>query len=187
MVQNEQDSNLQELLSKLSSDAEWDRDEAQKKLLILAKKSERSRKEVTRILLENIDRQDIKNQLGDRHFSWLWVGGAAVLSKLKSPEAISFFIKCIDCSAMTEYASDTYHHLPAIRALIRMGDIAVPQLSNALHDNETQIRHYAALCLGNIGGMKARKALTHALQTETDVMVRKEIENSIATINRTPR
>jgi HEAT repeat protein len=186
------DAELELLLAGLSS-ADTDKREGAKKALIAqAKESEERRQAVVRALLERLDRPDVRSQLLYPSFSYLWASGAEVLCVLRASEAVDFLVRCIDCGAITEPASSTYHHRPAIRALIGMGRIAIPQLSQALYDSKQEVRFYTAFCLGNIGGggvgvEETRAALVRALETETDPDVRVEIEASIATIDRWPK
>jgi len=65
-----------------------------------------------------------------------------------------------------------------------MKSLAVPKLSVALADPNPEIRGYAALTLGLIGGNDAKETLTRAFETEQDVKVRKWIEGAIGDIDR---
>ena len=65
---------------------------------------------------------------------------------------------------------------PAERALLEMGQPAIPKLSETLHHPNPQVRIYAAVCLGNIGGDSARSALSDAANGEQDINVRKSIK-----------
>jgi epoxyqueuosine reductase len=62
-------------------------------------------------------------------------------------------------------------------ALGNIGDpIAVPALVESLSHSESKVRSYAAWALGEIGGKKARAALTRSLDSETNSEVQEEIK-----------
>jgi epoxyqueuosine reductase len=66
-------------------------------------------------------------------------------------------------------------------ALGNIGDpVAVPALSDALHDAEPLVRGHAAWALGRIGGPDARAALESALADEPDTTVVQEIRCALA-------
>ena len=61
-------------------------------------------------------------------------------------------------------------------ALGNIGDpVAVPALAAALNSDSPLVRSHAAWALGQIGGDEAQTALAHALKTEDDPEVRREI------------
>lgn len=59
---------------------------------------------------------------------------------------------------------------------------AVPALTDALEDKEPMVRGHAAWALGQIGGLRAKRALTNALREEKDPRVREEIQSSLESI-----
>ena len=69
-----------------------------------------------------------------------------------------------------------------------IGDpVAIPALSEALHDAEPLVRGHAAWALGRIGGEEARAALESALGDETDATVTQEIRYALAICKQHPR
>ncbi|MDQ2715605.1 MAG: tRNA epoxyqueuosine(34) reductase QueG [Chloroflexota bacterium] len=68
-------------------------------------------------------------------------------------------------------------------ALGNIGDpVAIPALTNALHDSEPLIRGHAAWALGRIGGEQARQILQKRLLCEEDVEVQQEIRCALAPV-----
>jgi len=66
-------------------------------------------------------------------------------------------------------------------ALGNIGDpVAIPALSEALHDAEPLVRGHAAWALGRIGGPDARATLEGALADEADATVLQEIRCALA-------
>jgi hypothetical protein len=60
-------------------------------------------------------------------------------------------------------------HFPALVAILRIGEPAIPKLQNVLsNDSVSGRRKLAAFCLAYIGGGQAKMALKTALSRETD-------------------
>lgn len=77
---------------------------------------------------------------------------------------------------------------PASDALIRMGGLAVRQLSEALQNDPNGYKRVKiALCLSRIGGPEARLGLKRALHTEREKDVRDNIKFVLAEMAREPR
>lgn len=65
-------------------------------------------------------------------------------------------------------------------ALGNIGDLrAVPALGSVLGEAQPLVRGHAAWALGRIGGRQALQLLEHALEQETDLEVREEIESAL--------
>jgi hypothetical protein len=89
-------------------------------------------------------------------------------------EAVDVMIKCIHCG--NGYTGNMGEP-PASYALVRIGRLAIPKLSEALvHDPNGYKRIKITLCLGRIGGSEAKLALRRALRSEPEKDVRDEIK-----------
>ena len=177
------------LIEHLSSHDNDVRRAALEEIKSLSHQSDENRTEVINELMRILDSPDFSSKLynPDEATSYLWVSATEIQSDIKAAEAIDLLIEHINLiSVGIGYASDNYRHIPAMRALWRMGEIPVPKLSDALQNSEPRVRSSAAICLGNLGGQAARDALANALNAETDNEVRREIKTSIVSIDRTP-
>lgn len=180
----EPDRRLETLIEELSSPDEDTRIAAKKDLIHFARQSEANRKTVIDKLLGRAEMPAFRSKLATVAGSYFWTSISEIFDELKALEALDFLVDCIDCTAITGHASDSYHHKPAVRALIGFGDLAVPKLSTLLYRPESQIRFYAAVCLGNIRTSDSRRALSQAVTGEADPRVRAEMQGSIDTIDR---
>lgn len=184
--EHQQQVDLQSLIEQLSVEDRELRGVAKNRVTRLALQSDENRKTVIAELLKVVEMPAFRYRL-DSHSvpaSYLWAGVGEILGNVKAEEAIDLLISCVDCTAITESVTDNYRHKPGVRALLGMGSLAVPKLSVALADPNPEIRGYAALTLGLIGGNDAKKALTQAFELEEDIKVRKWIQGAIGDIKR---
>jgi HEAT repeat protein len=172
------------LVESLSDNNQEVREGSRRRIVALGKQSTENRQVILSELLRQLRAPDFRDRTMSMAGSNFWVEAARILGDLNAVEAIDFLIDCISCGAATQYASDRYHHRPAVGALIVLGEPAVPKLVQTLTNPDPQIRIYAAVCLGNIQGRAARQALTEALSIEPDGDVQEEIRISIAAIDR---
>ncbi len=107
-----------------------------------------------------------------------WYDVADLLGELRATEAIGELVKRLDYNDGTVGLSNA--HWPAVRALIKIGEPAVPELARALNEGTVLIRGFAAGALGQIGGSQAKQALERALGTERDESVRESIRRALA-------
>lgn len=182
--QQKQSVDLEILLKQLSSNDDDIRQDGKKRIIELAQQSEENRQVVIAELLKRVLMPAFKDQLATASGSYVWVSVSEIFATLKAVEAIDFLIDCLDCTAVTQYASDSYRHKPAVRALLGIGQPAIPKLAETLHHPNPQVRIYAAICLGNIGGDAARSALGEATTVEPNNNVRTSLKNSIDAIDR---
>jgi len=159
-----------------------DDERAASELVQLANQSSSQRELVIRELISDVNRHDDLNGthpiLRDSLAYWMHVTN--VFAQLNATEAVDVMIRCIHCG---NELSGSLSVRPAFRALEKMGLIAVPKLSDALQKNaDPYVRSQIALCLGDIGGPEAKKALRTALRTETDKDVAYHIRWGLATI-----
>ena len=103
---------------------------------------------------------------------FFWTHGAAVLADLKATEALDLLIANIDFTDGWS-AKISESHFPALVAILRIGEPAIPKLGNVLsNDSESHRRKFAAFCIAYIGGGQAKIALKSALMRETDPCVK---------------
>ena len=98
-----------------------------------------------------------------------WYAASDMLGMLKATEAIDVLIRYLDFSDRITGLSIS--HRPAVKALVQIGDAAVPRLTHALFNKDSPTRGQAAEALGHIGGGSARRGLRRALRTETNAYV----------------
>lgn len=183
-AQREKDNRTQSLISSLSSEEESRRVEAEHEIIGLARTSPQQRKKIVQELLISVEEQD---KLDGRHgflgetFPY-WSSVTTIFAELKSREAIDVMVKNIHCG---NGYSGSLGKQPAYDALVRMGKITVPKLSEALlHESDVYKRGQIVRCLGNIGGAQAKMVLKRALHSERDKEVLNYIKNALSTITR---
>ena len=114
---------------------------------------------------------------------FLWFHGAGLLADLKATEALDLLIANID---FTDGFSTTISesHFPALVAIVRIGQPAIPKLQAVLsNDSESDRRKFAAFCIAYIGGDHAKMALKTALPRETDTCVKTFLQISLTAFN----
>jgi HEAT repeat protein len=167
---------IEGLINSLQSQEDSKRENAEHELIRLALRSSENRHAVISALLksvENIDELNGSHTVLAKSFPF-WSSVTAILGKVKATEAINVLIRCVHCS---NGYTGSLGEPPASMALIEIGAPAIPQLSEALlKDPNGYKRVKIALCLGRIGGSKARLALERALRSETEKDVRDRIE-----------
>ena len=175
------------LLEQLSAIDEDQRNLTKKRIIQLAQQSEENRNIVVAELLKRVQVPGFKYQLGTASASYFLESVTQLFDELKVIEAVDFLVDCIDCTAVHRYASETYRHKPAVRALMGLKELAIPKLAETLYHPDPDIRIYAALCLSNIGGEAARESLSYAFRGESDARVRFYIKGAIQLIDRNRR
>jgi len=147
-------------------------DEVMKKLMYIARRSAESRERVIHELIELLQ-YSLNQGLG---YEGAWYAGAEMLGRLKATEAIDMLVKNLDYTdGVTGFSLG---HIPAAKALIQIGEPAVPRLIEVLLSNEPLLdeslslkRQNAARALGHIGGIQAKESLERALITEKNETV----------------
>lgn len=177
---------IRHLTSLLSSENEKESDEAQKELINLANQDSSTRQVVVDELISTAERLRLgDNAVLEPPSFRFWSGASEIFSKLRAVESIDLLINLIYCS--DGMSNETASHRPAEDALIAMAELAVPKLAEALlHTDNPAIKRRVAICLGNVGGREARRALDQALQTETNQAVIHSIKIALSTIDRQP-
>ena len=114
---------------------------------------------------------------------FLWLHGGSLLGNLKATEALDLLIANIDFTDGWS-ASISESHFPALAAILRIGQPAIPKLQVVLsNDPESHKRKFAAFCIAYIGGAQAKKALQAALPRETDPCVKRFLQVSLEAFN----
>lgn len=158
------------------------RNRAKKRLLATANKSAARRGIVIQLLIEIADSVDEEHPTV--RFA-VWRDAVDLLGRLRAYEAIDVLIRHLDHNDGTIGLSAS--HTPTARALVRIGEPAVPKLTEALLESSTIVRASAAQALGDIGGDQATEALERALKTETDDGVRRWLEIALSCAQRRSR
>lgn len=174
---------IRQLIANLSKQDQSE--SAQNELLEIAERSTTNRDRVVQDLIADVKSHERLNGqhlvLGESYN--YWDCATRIFRRLEATEAIDLMIQCIYCGNGAERITDT----PAFGALQVMGEKAIPKLSEALDQYPKDIvRGLVALCLGNIGGSEAKKALRNALRTETDADVIRDIKKGLFIIANNP-
>ena len=111
------------------------------------------------------------------------VCAAHVLADLKAVEAIGELVKGFDLKTLLPSLLNL-NTAPVLQAVVSMGEPAIPQLAEALGDDEAIVRKNSATALGLIGGSKARLVLEAALSKEKDADVIASIKEGLVEVGR---
>ena len=164
---------VQKTLDQFYSAKASNRDNAQTKLIVMAKTSSEARSQIIPSLINAINEQ--------RDFE-IVRGAIQILGSVKAVEAVPALTQHI--SANNGTVGLPLSHFPAVRALIQIGEPAVSELARTLRESEApHARELAAEALGEIGGDQAKEALTRALTTEKDQGVIKYIQMSLSILS----
>ena len=131
-------------------------------------------------LLRTVESED---ELDGHHFVLnrtflFWRSTTIIFAEVRALEALDVMIRCIDAS---NGLSGTQGEPPSAYALVRMGPVAVPKLSEALiNEPNSANRVRIVLCLSRIPGPEAVAALKRVLKTETNKGVRYYINRALA-------
>lgn len=104
------------------------------------------RKEVVQVLISNMAQatEPAGNQYENFFF---WQSGADLLAELQATEALDLLIANIDFTDGWP-ASISRYHFPALAAILRIGQPAIPKLQVVLStDSESHRRKFAAFCI----------------------------------------
>jgi hypothetical protein len=111
-----------------------------------------------------------------------WGPVVELLGTIRAVEAIDDLIECLDCNTgLFSLSPDTF---PATRAIIRIGDQAIPALSRAIEEDRIKLKIYlAAVALSQIGGEKALAILERAARREKDKELAIDFRNLLKNLN----
>lgn len=151
--------------------------EARAVLLNIAKQSDECRSEVVAALMKAMDRPSLDFTHDAASYN-LWLYGSDILGELQAVGALDLLISHLSTSS--SFFSTSMSHQPALRGVVKMGEIAIPKLKEVLlHDPDPRMRHSAVFCIATIGGLSAVHALKEAGTTEADECIRKFIGVSL--------
>jgi hypothetical protein len=111
-----------------------------------------------------------------------WRPVVELLGTIRAVEAIDDLIECLDCNTgLFSLSPDTF---PATRAIIRIGDQAIPALSRTIEEDRIKLKIYlAAVALSQIGGEKALAILERAARREKDKELAIDFRNLLKNLN----
>lgn len=110
-----------------------------------------------------------------------WRPVVELLGTIRAVEAIDDLIECLDCNhGVFSLSPDVF---PATRAIIQIGDQAIPALSRAIEDKTPLERYLAAVALAQIGGEKARAIVEKAARREKDKELASSFRNLLKNLN----
>jgi HEAT repeat protein len=164
----------------LWSDDQAVRTRAETEIISQAKSSSELRTRIIKDLLKTVESED---ELDGHHFVLnktflFWRSTTIIFADLRAVEALDAMIRCIDSS---NGLSGNMGEPPSAYALVRMGPVAVPKLSEALlNEPNSASRVRIVLCLSRIGGPEAMTALKEALKTEKNKGVRYYINRALS-------
>ncbi|HEU4931422.1 MAG TPA: HEAT repeat domain-containing protein, partial [Pyrinomonadaceae bacterium] len=168
-------------LSKLSSaDSNAEQASVVNRLLEDGRKSSICRKQLISSLISAMDKPN-RDLSTDRAEFYVWHYGAEILAKLRATESLDFLIAHLDVYDGVDFPMN--HH-PAMVAVVRMGNLAVPKLNKALSNTrDPRLRRHVVFCIGWLGGPTARKVLAQALAVENDTCTRSFITATLEALS----
>jgi len=172
------DSELRENIATLKLQGGEEVAKVHEALLTKARNAPGCRTEVVQALISNM--AQARDPAGNQYENFFfWQSGASLLAELQATEALDLLIANIDFTDGWS-ASISHYHFPALAAILRIGEPAIPKLQVVLRTNpESHRRKFAAFAIAYIGGSQAKRALTSALPNETDPCVKNFVRLSI--------
>jgi hypothetical protein len=176
------DAELSERLATLKLQGGVEVAKVYESLLTKARTSSECRTELVYALIRVLQQANhVRTDPNDEFF--LWQHGAGLLAELKATEALDLLVANIELSSGWSSSISPYH-LPVLAAVLSIGLPAIPKLEIVLrNDSDPARRKFAALAIAYIGGSQARRALTGALQGETDSCVKNFLRVSLQAFN----
>jgi len=173
-----QDAELSEILATLKLQAGPERVEVYKSILTKAKRTPQCRTQLVQALISSM--AQATNPAANQYQNYfLWENGASLLVDLNATEALDLLVANINLTDGWS-TSISQSHSPALVAILRIGEPAIPKLQIALRNERVPHRRgFMALAIASIGGGQARRALTSALPDETDPCVKNFLQVSL--------
>ena len=172
------DTELRESIATLKQQGGADVAKVSESLLTKARSANGCRIQVVQALISSM--AQATNPTANQYENFfLWLHAGSLLADLKATEALDLLIANIDFTDGWS-ASISESHFPALAAILRIGQPAIPKLQNVLsNDSESGRRKFAAFCLAYIGGGQAKMALKSALPRESDPCVKEFLQVSL--------
>jgi len=172
------DTDLRESIATLKQQGGADVEKASESLLTKARTDDGCRTQVVQALISTMAQATNPTTNQYENF-FLWLHGGSLLGNLKATEALDLLIANIDFTDGWS-ASISESHFPALAAILRIGQPAIPKLQVVLSNApESHKRKFAAFCIAYIGGGQAKTALKNAMSTETDACVKDFLKVSL--------
>jgi len=173
-----QDAELNESVATLKQQGGADVARVSESLLIKARTSPACRRQVVQALIRSLA-QTTNPKANQYENFFLWLHGASLLADLKATEALDLLIANIEFTDGWS-ASISESHFPALVAILKIGEPAIPKLQHTLtNDTSPNRRKFAAFDIAYIGGSEAKKALSTAISSETDPCVKNFVKVSL--------
>lgn len=179
IIDNAENSNIQEMLQKLYSSNEKVRFDARIRIIKLAKKSDLERKRVIDSILSSLDIPNIQyGMINPKNYEG-WQLAVIILGEIKASEALPNLIQCLKCN--DGMGGLSLYRYPVAYAISLIGEVSVPYLEKSLQDldQDNTTRLCAILALDSIGGEESRRVLENALLTEKRKSFRTMIKKSL--------
>jgi hypothetical protein len=172
------DTELRESIATLKQQQGTDVEKVSESLLTKARTANGCRIQVIQTLISSMAQATNPTTNQYENF-FLWLHGSSLLADLQATEALDLLIANIDFTDGWS-ASISESHFPALVAILRIGQPAIPKLQIVLSsDSESHRRKFAAFCIAYIGGGQAKKALKGALLREKDPCVKGFLQVSL--------
>lgn len=149
-------------------------------LVAMAQGSDGLRGEIIQGLILAIEQSE-REQLDSRFGVAGWRCAADVLGELRAAEAIDVLVRNLDYEGLVTRCSSS---APLMKAVIKIGELSIPKLAEALSGHNEIIRYRAGQALGEIGGEQGKAALEHALRSEKNNVVIISIERALSLISK---
>lgn len=153
-------------LKRLASGKSPQIDQARDVFMSKSRQSSVCRHETVAALMKAMDKPNLNFDRDTKSY-YLWLHGGALLGELQAVEAIDLLISHLTLSI--GFYSSSRNDQPALRALIKMGRLAIPKLTEVLqHSPDSKKRYSAIYCIATIGGESAITSLRESLVSQPD-------------------
>jgi HEAT repeats len=176
---HQQGEKLRGLINSLSSTDDELRSQSEQELIRIGNQSAATRSVIIHELVSSVNSHE---ELDGSHLvlasTFLyWRSVTSVFVALAAVEGVEVLVRCIQCS---NGYSGNMGEPPAAVALVRMGDIAVPKLSQALAEEPNSSKRSAiVICLARIDSPNSKDVLRQALKKEPNKDVRSYIKTAL--------
>jgi HEAT repeat protein len=177
-----QSSNVLTFKHSFLTGSEQERSHAKRRLLSAARSSREKRREVVEALISIVELYTDEDQTVSFP---VWRDAVELLGNIRAKEAVDVLVNHLTCSGGT--VGYSIGGRPAVVAIVRIGESAVPKLADAMSDRRAAVRESAAQALGIIGGPHAKEILEQALLRETEDQVRRLLEIELSSLSKQKR